>query len=75
MTGLAQVNGRNAISWEEKFELDVYYVDHQSIRLDLTILARTVQQVLARDGISAAGCATSPFFYGTPELQDQHGAW
>jgi len=74
VTGLAQVNGRNAISWEEKFELDVYYVDHQSIRLDLTILARTVQQVVARDGISAAGCATSPFFYGTPELQDQHGA-
>lgn len=62
ITGWAQVNGRNAISWEEKFALDVWYVDHQSLALDLRILWLTVLKVMRREGISAAGEATvSPF--------------
>lgn len=65
ITGWAQVNGRNAISWEEKFELDVWYVDHHSIRLDLKILWRTLAKVLRREGISAAGDATMPEFRGS----------
>ena len=64
ITGLAQVAGRNALSWPEKFALDVYYVDHGSLALHLKILARTVARVLARDGISAAGQATMPVFQG-----------
>lgn len=64
ITGLAQVAGRNGLSWPEKFALDVFYVDHQSLRLDLTILAKTVVTVLRRDGISAAGQATMPVFQG-----------
>lgn len=67
ITGWAQVNGRNALSWEEKFALDVWYVDHQSIWLDLRILARTVGQVLTREGISARGEATMPRFTGSGE--------
>jgi len=66
LTGWAQVNGRNALSWEEKFALDVWYVDHWSNTLDLAILARTVLAVLRRDGISAEGEATMPEFRGTP---------
>ena len=65
LTGWAQVNGRNAISWEEKFALDVWYVDHVSLRLDLVILLRTVAAVLRRTGISAAGEATMAEFQGT----------
>lgn len=65
ITGWAQVNGRNAISWEKKFELDVWYVDHQSFWLDLKILAMTVVQVFRRHGISAEGHATMPTFMGT----------
>lgn len=65
LTGWAQVNGRNALSWEEKFALDVWYVDHWSNALDLTILARTVLAVLRRDGISAEGEATMPEFRGS----------
>jgi len=64
ITGLAQVAGRNGLSWPEKFALDVYYVDHQSAVLDLKILARTVAAVVRRDGISAAGQATMPPFQG-----------
>jgi lipopolysaccharide/colanic/teichoic acid biosynthesis glycosyltransferase len=64
ITGWAQVNGRNAIRWEEKFALDVWYVDHQSVWLDLKILWRTVMHVLRREGISAAGEATMPRFTG-----------
>ncbi len=64
ITGMAQVAGRNTLSWPEKFALDVYYVDHQSLRLDLEILARTFVTVLKRDGISAAGQATMPVFQG-----------
>lgn len=67
ITGWAQVNGRNAISWEEKFKLDVWYVDNQSILLDMKILWMTVKKVLIRDGISAKGEATMPRFIGTRE--------
>ena len=64
VTGYAQVNGRNAISWEEKFKLDTWYVDNQSLWLDIRILAKTVKQVLIKDGISAAGEATMSKFTG-----------
>jgi lipopolysaccharide/colanic/teichoic acid biosynthesis glycosyltransferase len=67
ITGWAQVNGRNALTWEEKFALDVWYVDHRSFRLDLKILARTVLQVPRREGISAEGHATMPPFRGSGE--------
>lgn len=62
ITGWAQVNGRNALTWDEKFALDVWYVEHHSIGLDLRILARTLGQVVAREGISAEGHATMPKF-------------
>ncbi|WP_034343464.1 sugar transferase [Deinococcus misasensis] len=65
VTGWAQVNGRNAISWEEKFRLDVWYVDHQSFVLDIKILWMTVQKVFKREGISAAGEATMSRFTGS----------
>ena len=62
LTGWAQVNGRNAVTWEEKFALDVWYVDHRGFWLDLRIIARTLLVVFRRDGISAAGAATMPEF-------------
>lgn len=65
VTGWAQVNGRNAISWEEKFKLDVWYVDNQCLWLDIKILWLTVKTVVVRDGISAAGEATMPAFTGS----------
>lgn len=65
ITGWAQIHGRNAIAWDEKFELDVWYVENVSLRTDLTILARTVAQVLGRRGISAEGHATMPEFMGS----------
>lgn len=65
ITGWAQVNGRNAISWEKKFELDVWYVEHRSLLLDLKILYLTVKKVLVRDGISAEGEATMSKFTGS----------
>lgn len=65
ITGWAQINGRNAISWEEKFKLDVWYVDNQSFWLDLKILFLTVKKVFVREGISAAGEATMPKFTGS----------
>jgi lipopolysaccharide/colanic/teichoic acid biosynthesis glycosyltransferase len=65
ITGWTQVNGRNALSWEEKFALDTWYVDNRGLGLDLKILALTVGKVLRRDGISAAGDATMPKFKGT----------
>jgi lipopolysaccharide/colanic/teichoic acid biosynthesis glycosyltransferase len=65
ITGWAQVNGRNAISWEDKFALDVWYVDHRSWWLDMKILWLTVRKVLLRDGISAAGEATMTRFTGS----------
>jgi lipopolysaccharide/colanic/teichoic acid biosynthesis glycosyltransferase len=64
ITGWAQVNGRNAISWEEKFRLDVWYVDNRSMLLDLRIIWMTIWQVFARTGISAEGHATMPPFGG-----------
>jgi lipopolysaccharide/colanic/teichoic acid biosynthesis glycosyltransferase len=67
ITGCAQVNGRNAISWEQKFVFDVWYVDNQSFLLDFRILWLTVKKVLIRDGISAAGDATMPIFRGNHE--------
>jgi sugar transferase EpsL len=66
LTGWAQINGRNAISWEEKFALDVWYVDHQSVWLDLKILFLTVWRVFNRHGISASNDATMPVFTGSP---------
>lgn len=68
VTGWAQVNGRNALSWEEKFRLDVWYVDNRSLWLDLKILAMTVLSVFRRHGISAPGDATMPRFTGSPKL-------
>ncbi|WP_026436720.1 sugar transferase [Acidovorax sp. JHL-9] len=65
ITGWAQVNGRNAISWDDKFRLDVWYVDHRSLWLDIKILWLTVKKVLVREGISAAGEATMPVFKGS----------
>jgi lipopolysaccharide/colanic/teichoic acid biosynthesis glycosyltransferase len=65
ITGWAQVNGRNAQTWEQKFECDVWYIDHWSIGLDLTILWMTIAKVLQRDGISQHGHATMPEFQGT----------
>jgi lipopolysaccharide/colanic/teichoic acid biosynthesis glycosyltransferase len=65
ITGWAQVNGRNAISWDEKFELDVWYVDNQSFLLDLKILFLTVKKVFVREGISADGHVTIEPFKGS----------
>lgn len=69
ITGLAQVSGRNALSWPERFDLDVEYVDNASLRLDLRLLAKTVRAVFERKGISAPGDATMPYFtgYSLPE--------
>src|SRR5574344_2856490 len=71
MTGHAQVNGRNAISWEEKFKLDTWYVENQSVWLDFKIMLKTVQKVIAKDDISAEGEATMTRFTGTKSDQ-QH---
>lgn len=67
ITGWAQINGRNAISWEEKFKLDVWYVDNQSLWLDVKILLLTVKKVLVRDGISGEGEVTMSKFTGTKD--------
>ena len=64
VTGLAQVRGRNALNWERKFELDVWYVDNQSVRLDLAILLWTIKSVFSRSGVNAEGSATMPPFQG-----------
>ena len=65
ITGYAQVNGRNAISWEKKFELDTWYVENQSLWLDFKIMLKTVKKVLAKDDISAEGEVTMHKFTGT----------
>jgi len=65
VTGWAQINGRNAISWDDKFRLDVWYVDNHNLWLDIKILFLTVKKVFVRDGISAAGEATMPKFTGS----------
>ena len=71
MTGHAQVNGRNAISWEEKFKLDTWYVENQSTLLDFKIMLKTVKKVLAKDDISAEGEATMTKFTGS-KLDNNH---
>ena len=73
VTGLAQVSGRNAVSWEDKFKRDVEYVDNRSLALDLQILRKTVTSVLRREGISADGHATTTVFLGTPAEEQRHG--
>ena len=67
LTGWAQVNGRNALTWEEKFRLDTWYVDHVSFGLDMRILWRTLRAVVSRDGVSADGDETMPVFEGSPD--------
>ncbi|MCG2608685.1 sugar transferase [Acinetobacter sp. SM34] len=71
MTGYAQVNGRNAISWEEKFKLDTWYVENQSVWLDFKIMLKTVHKVLAKDDISAEGEATMTRFTGTQNKDEK----
>jgi len=71
ITGWAQVNGRNDISWEEKFNLDVWYVDHQSLWLDLRIMALTGWKILTREGVSQPGYFSSPEFEGVARHQRQ----
>lgn len=65
-SGWAQINGRNAISWEEKFTLDVWYVDHQSLALDLRIFLITISKVITREGVNAIGEVAMPSFSGSP---------
>jgi lipopolysaccharide/colanic/teichoic acid biosynthesis glycosyltransferase len=67
ITGWSQINGRNALSWEQKLELDVWYVEHWSVWLDAKILALTVARVLARRGVSSPGHATMPEFLGASQ--------
>lgn len=69
VTGLAQASGRNALSWDDKFDLDVYYVDHRSFLLDLNIIAKTLRSVVKREGISAADSVTMPEFRGTDRAE------
>jgi lipopolysaccharide/colanic/teichoic acid biosynthesis glycosyltransferase len=64
LTGWAQINGRNALSWEEKFNLDVWYIDHRTLRLDIKIILLTIKKVLLREGISHPGEATMTEFRG-----------
>ena len=71
MTGHAQVNGRNAISWEQKFKLDTWYVENQSTVLDLKIMLKTVQKVIAKDDISAEGEATMTRFTGSKNMDEE----
>ena len=67
ITGWAQVNGRNAPSWQERLEMDVWYVEHRSFWLDVRILLRTLLAVVRRDGVTADGHATAPYFAGNDE--------
>jgi lipopolysaccharide/colanic/teichoic acid biosynthesis glycosyltransferase len=71
LTGWAAVNGRNALDWDQKFALDVWYVDHRSFRLDLKIMLMTIAKVFARAGIAAEGSATMPEFRGGGERRDE----
>ena len=72
VTGYAQVNGRNSLSWEDKFKLDTWYVEHQSFLLDMKILLKTVKKVIIKDGISAEGEATMTEFTGTKSTGTVH---
>jgi lipopolysaccharide/colanic/teichoic acid biosynthesis glycosyltransferase len=71
LTGWAQLHGRNATTWEERLRLDVWYVDHRSFRLDLTIIVRTFALVFARRGISSPGAATMPEFNPPPRSAER----
>ena len=71
ITGWAQVNGRNALSWEEKFKLDIWYVDNRSLWLDLKVIFLTIKKVFMRDGINAEGEVTMPRFTGSPNNKDR----
>jgi lipopolysaccharide/colanic/teichoic acid biosynthesis glycosyltransferase len=75
ITGWAQVNGRNAITWEDKFRLDVWYVDHWSFWLDVRILLFTLWKVITREGVSQPGHATAEEFMGSadPHKEDLRG--
>lgn len=70
LTGWAQINGRNALGWDDKFKLDVFYVEHQSLLLDLRILLRTVGAVFSRTGISSENSATMPEFTGPADERE-----
>ena len=72
ITGWAQVNGRNQTTWEERFEMDRWYVENQSILLDLKIIGMTLVQIVRRDGISHNGVATMPEFKGSKVSSEQH---
>jgi sugar transferase EpsL len=74
ITGWAQVNGRNALDWKRKFNLDVWYVDHHSLWLDMLILARTLGEIFKSDGISSSGHATMPEFFGIGAESERGGA-
>jgi sugar transferase EpsL len=74
ITGWAQVNGRNAISWEDKFKLDIWYIDNLSLALDLKIIFMTINKILKRDGINQEGQATMEEFRGTPKKLEV-GQW
>ncbi|MEO8828663.1 sugar transferase [Lapillicoccus sp.] len=74
LTGLAQVSGRNALSWDDRLALDVEYVERRSLGVDLRILCRTVAAVVRREGIAAEGSATMPEFLGSPSLKADAGA-
>jgi sugar transferase EpsL len=71
ITGWAQINGRNALNWEQRFELDLWYVEHWSLWLDLSILTKTVWQVIRREGVARPGHATMPEFRGMAAKSDQ----
>ncbi len=73
ITGWAQVNGRNSLSWEARFDLDVWYVDHRSLWLDVKILWLTLLKVVKREGIRRQGCSTMPEFMGTPQALGRRG--
>lgn len=71
LTGWAQVNGRNSVTWEDKFDMDVYYVDNYSLALDIKILFMTVKNVIKREGINSDTSATMEAFTGTPEKREE----
>lgn len=71
LSGWAQVNGRNSVTWEDKFDMDVYYVDNYSLALDIKILFMTVKNVIKREGISSDASATMEPFTGTPEKKEE----
>jgi sugar transferase EpsL len=69
MTGWVQVNGRNSIDWDQKFELDVWYVDNGSLAVDLKILLKTIRRVFDRSGINGPGNASMPLFTGSRRVR------